>query len=104
MHIQIMHALYVGVTGYAGRTSLEEPHGRPRALLATRGARRDAHGLHRVASQRAVHCMACPQHAMRLCERPPPQRGRSAEHGRSVPVRTSTPNEHPECAPREYYP
>ena len=36
----------------------------------------------------------------RLPERPPPKRGRSAEHGRSV----RTPNEHPECAPREYYP
>ena len=46
------------VSRYAGRTSQMEPHGRPRALLATRGPRRDAHGLQRVASQRAVRCIA----------------------------------------------
>ena len=51
------------------------------------------YGLHRVASQRAVHCTACPRHAVRLPERP-----LSAQHGRSVRTTVSIPSAHPEWA------
>ncbi len=59
-----MHSLYMWVCPDMRAAPHGGPHGRLLALLATRReARRDAHGPHRVASHRAVHCMPCTRHA-----------------------------------------